>query len=94
MFKRLCLTVVALTVGFGLTACGESVADRDDLVEALVEDGRTEEEANCIADALYDEEFRGDDDTLKAIADADDAEDLPPAVKETVDEVVEDCTSG
>ena len=93
MFKRLCLTVAALTLVVGLSGCSEPKANKADLIAALQDDGLTEEEAKCIADALYDE-FEGNDDALKSITDSDTAEDLSPAVRETVEQVIEDCTSG
>lgn len=56
-----------------LAACSEQKASQDDLVDALVDSGMTEDQADCVADGLDVSE-----DELQSLADA-----------ENVDEVLE-----
>ena len=91
MFKRLVPVVAALTLVLGMSGCGQAKADKGELVDKLVEDGVSEDEASCIADALFDDKFKDDDDTLNDIASAESEDDLPPAVRDVVNEVIADC---
>ena len=91
MFNRLLPVVAAVTLVFGMSGCGAENADKGDLVEKLIEDGVSADEANCIADALFDDKFKDDDDTLNDIASAESEDDLPPAVRDVINEVIEDC---
>ncbi len=91
MLKRFATTIAALTLVMGMSGCTPADADKADLVKALKEDGVSDTEAKCIADALFDDKYADDQKTLNEIASAEDESDLPKEVRDAIDDAIAAC---
>ena len=87
MRKLAFIAVAAFTIGLAATGCS-STYSRDETIDNLVEEGLTEEQANCVVDTLEDEV--GTDELDKAV-NQDDSEDLSPEIQAALTTAVSDC---
>jgi hypothetical protein len=84
------IAVAALLLG----ACTSSDADRGDVVDALVEAGVPESQAEDCGDRFTQGEDRFTQDELNDIASADDPGDVSEALWQRVESILSECISG
>ena len=87
MRKLAFIAVAAFTIGLAATGCSNTYS-RDETIDNLVEEGLTEEQANCVVDTLEDEV--GTEELDKAV-NQDDSEDLSPEIQAALTTAVSDC---
>lgn len=95
--SRKILGLGAVAAGLLLTGCSEGAGSQEELVEVLArEDGFTQVEAECIADAVFGE-YGENDDALKKLSAQSyeqlEGEDGVPGFDEFLTGAVGDCTT-
>lgn len=95
MTKRLLTGVFALSLAFGVAACsGDKEIDKEGSVEQLVEQGFTQEQAECAVDGI-DAEFGDDQDALDVIlSDDSDISELSEEDQARFSEIMTNCLGG
>ena len=88
------LAVLAAITALALAACASNDAKGSDVVSAM-EDAGLDEEFPDAPECMGDEfEKRFSQDQLNDLGSADDPEDLPSGTQDTVDSIIEECTTG
>jgi hypothetical protein len=90
MTPRPVFAALALVAALALAGCASNDAKRSDVVNAMLDAGLSEDQADCIGDGV-DEEFRDDQDLYNDVAAAADSGDFPGDTEETIDAILADC---
>jgi hypothetical protein len=90
MTRRLRLVALAAVALLALSACASNDAKRSDVVNAMVDAGLSQEQADCIGDG-FDEAFADDQDLYNDVAAATETNDFPEGTEDTIDGILTDC---
>jgi hypothetical protein len=83
------LAALAAIAALSLSACASNDAKGSDVVDAMLDVGMPEDQAECIGNG-FEAEFSQDQ--LNDLGSADDPEDFPPGTQDTVDAIISECT--
>lgn len=90
MIRRHRVVALAVIAGLTLSACASNDAKRSDVVDAMVDAGLDQDQADCVGDA-FEDEFGNEQDLFNDVASASNVDDLPGDTEQTVRSVLDDC---
>jgi hypothetical protein len=90
MTRRLRFAALAAVAALAFAGCANNDAKRSDVVNAMLDSGLTEEEAECIGDGI-DAEFSDDQDLYNDVAAAVDTDEFPEGTEDVINDVLTEC---
>lgn len=90
MTRRLRFAALAAVAALAFAGCANNDAKRSDVVNAMLDAGLDEEEAECIGDGI-DAEFSDDQALYNDVAAAMDTDDFPEGTEDQINDVLSEC---
>jgi hypothetical protein len=93
MTRRSRIAALAAVVALAVTGCANNDAKESDVVDAMLDAGLTQDQADCVGNGI-DDAFGNDQDLYNDVAsaaDADELADLPDDAATQVDAVLAEC---
>ena len=93
MIRRHPLVALAVVSVLALSACSQNDAKESDVVDAMLDAGLSQDQADCVGQA-FQEEFGSDQDKFNEIASAAEEADFPEGTSEPINQILDDCVNG
>ena len=90
MTRRSRIAALVAVAALALAGCSSNDAKKSDITNAMTDAGLDNDQAQCVADGIWDE-YGDDQDTINEIAGAADPSDFPKGTEQTIDQVLNDC---
>jgi hypothetical protein len=90
MTRRSRFAALVAVAALAVAGCANNDAKESDIVNAMEDAGLEPDQAQCVADGIYDE-YGTDQGMLNDIAAAEEPSEFPDGVEEQVDRVLDDC---
>lgn len=93
MTRRSRIAALVAVAALAVAGCSSNDAKKSDITNAMTDAGLDDDQAQCVADGIWDE-YGDDQDTINDIASATDPADFPEGTEKTIDGVLGDCLGG
>lgn len=93
MTRRTRFAALVAIAALALGACTSNDAKRSDVVDAMLDAGLDEPEAECVGDG-FEEAFGDDQELFNDVAAATDTDDFPGGTEDTIRGILDQCVDG
>lgn len=93
MTRRTRFAALVAIAALALGACTSNDAKRSDVVDAMLDAGLDETQAECVGDG-FEEAFGNDQKLFNEVAAAANTDDFPDGTEDTIREILDQCVDG